>query len=195
MRQTEQDRIIIVSSDKVENLESRGQRFDPDKQLVYDISSGQILAKKDVLLPQYLKMPEDIQQYVKAIQEEDIIIRGGYFHCSETWTPQCFGSDRVVFIGDSAHTFMPTGQGADQVFEDAYHLARIIQKEGVTDKLGVKLGIVRQERVQYILRRDERYFSNPPKMQDISKNVQKENVSPQRAQDDFLMQAQFKQLP
>ena len=60
--------------------------------------------------------------------------------------------DNLVFLGDSIHATTPNlAQGGCQAIEDAYALARIIEKFGVSKEAFKKYEEVRREKTTYIV--------------------------------------------
>lgn len=88
---------------------------------------------KDDLLGRVEGMPEIVSAVLEATDEDQIVrteVRHGY-------PPQSWHDDRVVLLGDAAHTLSPfAGLGACSTIEDVGHLVRLLEEsEALPDAL------------------------------------------------------------
>ncbi|PYI08385.1 FAD/NAD(P)-binding domain-containing protein [Aspergillus sclerotiicarbonarius CBS 121057] len=88
------------------------------------VSGGEELERRKGLLREKLAGFEDgVREMVEGAQR---IISYGLFDRAEMRAEQWF-SGRCVLVGDAAHPTSPhLGQGANQAFEDCYHLSRLL---------------------------------------------------------------------
>eukprot|EP01026_Neomeris_dumetosa_P056364 TRINITY_DN5154_c0_g1_i5.p1 TRINITY_DN5154_c0_g1~~TRINITY_DN5154_c0_g1_i5.p1 ORF type:complete len:408 (+),score=33.84 TRINITY_DN5154_c0_g1_i5:57-1280(+) len=177
--QPEKDLVTISSSQTVDEIEARGYNFDTQTETFRSCSSGDLLTKMELLVHQARVLPEYLQEYIGQMKEEELILRGGYFHTPQTWSPACYG------------------QGSAQVFEDSYHLARIVQKDGVQTSLGGRLGKIREKRVRQIIEEDYQLYETFNKEQKEKKDRHEEIRKFEQDEEThkFFLESNFERLP
>eukprot|EP01024_Parvocaulis_polyphysoides_P009244 TRINITY_DN12855_c0_g1_i11.p1 TRINITY_DN12855_c0_g1~~TRINITY_DN12855_c0_g1_i11.p1 ORF type:complete len:293 (+),score=24.39 TRINITY_DN12855_c0_g1_i11:99-881(+) len=193
--QPEPNVVIATASQPVEDIETREYSFDFENETFRACSSGEELSKKQFLVEKAKVLPEYLQEYLREIKEDEMVLRGAYFHTPQTWSTACYGQGRIVFIGDSAHTFRPTGQGAAQAFEDSYHLARLVQQHGIECSLGEKLGQVREKRIRGIIEADQLAYQTAQKyIKDRNIQQQSQKFEQDEETHKFIQEANFDKL-
>lgn len=100
--------------------------YSSDNSDVGHLSTSQLLTLLD---KKFNHWPSAVQRILKGLDLKSLKALNIHDHnpC-EYWS-----KGNVIMIGDAAHAALPTsGQGACQAFEDAFHIARIIDQRGLS---------------------------------------------------------------
>src|SRR4051794_27499380 len=108
--------------------------------------AGEPPLPKAALLDKVKRMPDLVSEVLEATDEDQIVrteVRHGY-------PPERWQSDRVLLLGDAAHTLSPfAGMGACSTIEDVGHLMAILQE---ADELPGALRRFQEEREGDVVR-------------------------------------------
>eukprot|EP00198_Chlamydomonas_reinhardtii_P012373 XP_001701710.1 predicted protein [Chlamydomonas reinhardtii] len=130
---------------------SRGLLIYPARNTAGPVGSGgsQALAAAVSAMSSFLT--PDVAALLAATPGDRVTGHGLYVHPVEGFTPGAWVRDRLVLVGDAAHTAPPDGQGANLALEDAAVLGACVRKHGLGPEAFAAWEAARQPRAAAIL--------------------------------------------